>query len=240
MEGMKRGEPRGRRSRAEEGEGTESESKERGALYHPIKRGVWVLCLELDPPLGERPGTLARRRFFISFPLPPSLSFSLSLLHPSPARFSPFVLVRPLHFSTPALVPFLVFSPHLCRTTASVFTTFVPLFLQLRSTRLHKVSTLLDINGTPPRRPVGPFYGDFLFPQARLRCGLGPLPSFATCPSSFFPFLHARLVLVLCFSANAICLDLLARSFSFALRRANGPFRDAAFPASSRLRARIQ
>lgn len=40
MEGMKRGEPRGRRSRTEEGEGTESESKERGALYHPIKRGV--------------------------------------------------------------------------------------------------------------------------------------------------------------------------------------------------------
>ena len=65
-----------------------------------------MLCLELDPPLGERPGTLARRRFFISFPLPPlSLFLSLSssslactLFSVRPRSSSPFLYTgsRPL------------------------------------------------------------------------------------------------------------------------------------------------
>lgn len=102
MEGMKRGEPCGRRGRSVvEGEGTESKSKERGALYHPIKRGCeccvwswthpWVNALEPLHADGSSSLSLPLFVLLLLFSLFPSFTHTHTPLR--------FVLARPLSLS---------------------------------------------------------------------------------------------------------------------------------------------
>ena len=215
----------------------EREQGERGTLP-PYKKGGCECCVwswthpwvnALEPLRADDFSSLS------VFACPP-----LSLSLPSSLVRHAFLLVRPprfslcfpvsafLRFSTTNSRPFsrfLAASPSNQRQR--VYATFVPRLLQQQQhhdTRLRKVSTtLLDINGTPrhatPCQPVGPVLRGFSIPTGTSAMWLRAT-AFLCHLSLFlflFLFLHAWLLLALCFSANAICLDLLARSFSLAL-----------------------
>ena len=175
------------------------------------------MCLELDPPLGERPGTLARRRFFISLHLHLSLCLPLSpTLAQTLSSFRPRSILPP--YLSLFLSPFLRFSLPLPPSSSIPF-----LFSSFANTERSLPRPLLELRhqtpqgvyapghkwnaATPACRPV---LRGFSIPTGTSAMWLrAALPSFATCPPSSPSYsYHARFFLpsflpsILSFSAS--------------------------------------